>query len=421
MWKEFNSVMRKEMIFLVLLFLVLLFLIIAGTGIPISGEVVSAGGLEVSSILLKVSVIEGDSVEKSIFISSEERDEIRLEMTSAIGVSLLENNFVIDSGERREVKIFFDSSSLENGVYVGNLRIISRRSAFFIPIVFEIESEDVFFDVTLEIPPEYTQVSPGEKMVSNVKIFDLTGFRGSGSLDQTSVDVEYIIQGIGGEILSFESENIIIDQQAQFTKTLVLPEGIEAGDYFISVIVKYGSSVGTSNQLFIVEEDRRSFFRIFNNVSVAILSFIIIFVLGMIFLFIYLIHDRDKIFLELRKHNSLELRKQREFLSDQKKAIVKKAIVKEKPRVKRKVKKEVREKIKKLKHKHKKRIKEFRKLRKSGNVNKMKRQLNKWKSSGYNTFSLKYKLKGLSSKDMKSLMGKWKKQGYKTKAYKNNK
>ena len=137
---------------------------------------------------------------------------------------------------------------------------------------------------------------------------------------------------------------------------------------------------------------------------------IVIFFLGIIFLFIYLIRDRDKLVLELRRYNSLELRKQRELLLAQEKTITKKKLG-----IRGEVRKEVKEKVNKLKSRHRQRIKEFRKLKKKGDTKKMQRRLNEWKEAGYNTLVLESKLKGLHTGEMKNLMNKWKKQGYRTK------
>ena len=121
--------------------------------------------------------------------------------------------------------------------------------------------------------------------------------------------------------------------------------------------------------------------------------------------FVYIIHDRDRLVLELRNHNHSELSRHKALLIHQAR------IVKRKKRVnKKKIDKEVKEKIKKLKEKHKERIKEFKRLKEKGEVNAMRSKLNEWKKKKYNVEDLDYKLKGLSKDEMKKIMNKWKKK-----------
>ena len=127
--------MKKGMILLVLL--VLVFVANAGARITITGDVVSEGDLDVSSILLKVSVTQGDFVEKLINVGSDFGGEINLEVIGAEGVSLEESNFVIGLGESRDVKVIFDSASLDPGVYVGSIRIASSREIRSLPVILE--------------------------------------------------------------------------------------------------------------------------------------------------------------------------------------------------------------------------------------------------------------------------------------------
>jgi hypothetical protein len=131
-----------------------------------------------------------------------------------------------------------------------------------------------------------------------------------------------------------------------------------------------------------------------------------------------MIHDRDKMFVELKRINSEELEKQRQFLAKQQEVILSRR-VRERKGVKRKfvladvkkeIRKEVKQKIKSLREKHRKRVREYGELRKKGDLGEMKRKLSEWKAKGYNTLPLDYKLRDLTSGEMKEIMGKWKKK-----------
>tara|TARA_Y100000034_G_C6889781_1_gene409141 strand:+ start:615 stop:1829 length:1215 start_codon:yes stop_codon:yes gene_type:complete len=402
--------MEKRSVVICLTMLLILGLAPVDASIGITGDIVSDFGLDVSSILLKVVVTQGDSVEKVIKVSNEKGGEHTLRITGLEGVSLGEDNFVLDKGEEREVSINFDSNSLDPGVYIGQIRIANNGEEVLLPIAFEVESVDVFFDMNLDIPPQYTVVSPGERISVKVTIFDLTGFQGAGSLGPTNIEVEYILSSVSGAILSSEEEGVVVDGRSQFTKTLFLPENIEEGGYFFSVIGRYKSSVGTSSQLLSVKDEGRSLGNFFSGSDsnfLIFLVFMIILFLGIIFVFVYLIRSRDKMYSELRRYNSHELRGQKRFLSAQRKIIKKKKTLPIKT-----VRKEISHKIKKLKHKQAERVEVFKKLKKANKTSAMRKKLNEWKRSGYKNSKEEYKLNGLSSKEMKGLINKWKGEGY---------
>ena len=375
-----------------------------------SGYVVKAD-VEVDSILLKLSVKQGDFVEKSFTISSERGGEFNVEVLNLEGVDISEHDFSLQKGESRKINAEFNSSSLSAGVYAGSIKITSENEISYLPVIFEVESEDIFFDVNLDIPPQYNEIAPGGKLLAQVKIFDLTG---NGGLGPSTVNLDYNVYRTDGSVLSSESESVVVASQLQISKTVSFPENAKEGDYVFAVVAKYKSSVGTSTRLFRIAQEKTN-----GNKSLglssdfdwkffSILAVILIFFLGIIVVFIYLIKDRDKLVLELYKHNDSEMKRQRELLLAQEKFIRKKGLAK--PAV---IKREIKKKIKHLKARHKKRVKEFRKLRKKGDIKEMKRRLDEWKKRGYNTLALEYKLNALGSKDMKKLMNEWKKE-YKT-------
>jgi hypothetical protein len=393
--------MKKGVLFLIFVMLVISF---ANARIDITGDVIfdeSRAG--VSSVLLKITLTQGESLEKPINVFTDEEGEFYLEVKNLEGVSLDNNQFNLQSGESKEVFVKFDSSNLEPGIYIGKIEIRNGHGINELPISFEVETEDVFFDTNLDIPPAYSVLSSGGKFVAQVKLFDLTNSPGA-----KSVDVDYFIISSNGEIISWETEKVVVDEMAEFSKTIGFSEEVSDGNYFFGTVVNYGSSVTTASQFFSIKKDETTF-SIFGKdfQFLAILIFILIIFAGFIFMFVYMIKDRDKLVLELKRYNSEELIAQRNLLVEQKK------VLEEKGEDKAKLKKEIQEKIKSLRRKQKKRVGEFRKLKKVGSVSEMKRKLSSWKKSGYDTKSLEYKMEGLSAKEMQRAMKKWKGQGYK--------
>ena len=126
----------------------------------------------------------------------------------------------------------------------------------------------------------------------------------------------------------------------------------------------------------------------------------------------YIIHERSKFVLELRRYNTEELKHVKEILGEQEKMLRNR----EHPKI-RYIKKDINKKVEKLRKVHQKRIEEFKDLDKKGNIKEMKEKLEEWKRKGYNTLPLEYKIKELSTEEMESIMQKWKKK-YKTEEYK---
>ncbi len=387
-----------------------------------------ASAVETSSVLLKVSVKQGVSVDRTIGVSSDKGGEFVLELMNLKGVRIGEERFVLNSNERKDVSVIFNSAGLSPGVYAGKIKITGGGEESFIPIVFEIESKDLFFDVNLDIPPQYTDVEPGGNILAQVKIFDLVSSGTSEGLGATPVDTEYFIVSLDGKTLSSETENVVVDQQNRITKTVSLPEDIPEGDYVFVSSVKYKSSVGVSSQLFSVSKKGFQFSGdIFQGpafIIIIIIGAIFLFFLMLVFLFIYLIHDRDKLIFELKKYNSWEIQKEKKVFSRQKEMIKKQVVMPERPKRYRALKEKTERKIVNLKSKQKKRISEFEKLRRTGDTATMLRKIQEWRKQGYNTVGVEKTIKGLSVLDMKKRISEWKKKGYKkgkTEGYKKKK
>ena len=204
-----------------------------------SGIVFIASGVETGILLLKITLNKGDSVTKFITISSDVGGEFVLSVENAEGVTLSDYNFVLDEFEEKEVGVQFDTASLTPGVYIGHIRVYNEEEVSIIPVIFEVE-ENLLFDINLNIPPQFTQIEPGGSLLAQVQIFVLTE-----GLGPTTVNMEYFLYSLNGNVLSSESESVVIDGQTSFTKTLTLPFDIKSADYVYVAFAKYLSSCGT--------------------------------------------------------------------------------------------------------------------------------------------------------------------------------
>lgn len=371
------------------------------------GIFVPAQAIDIKSVLLKFSLQKGDELVKNVSLSSVSGGEVKLKLVGISGgVEIIDNNLVFDKNEEKFFQVRFDTNPLDEGVYVGHIEVTSGKEREIIPVIFEVESEDVFFDANLEIPVKYSEIAPGEKMVVQMNMFDL--FSGTkNSLNTSAVDVEYTVHDLNGNNIISEHENFVVDGQVAVTKTMNFPDSIETGQYVFSAAIKYRSSVGIASEVFTISENPSPSLSEFRGLSLSNTGLILVFIafifLTLILFFVYIIKDRDKLLLELREYNNQELTRQKEFLNQQAAILRSKKGGDEKS-----IKKEIETKIEKIKTQQKKRVDELKELKKDGEIEKMRKKLDEWKRKGYNTTVMEYKLKNLSTKDMKSILEKWK-------------
>jgi len=330
---------------------------------------VAAQSFDVSSLLLKVAVESGDSLQKQVNINARSSGDYRASTVGLEGVSVSDSEFYLNEGENRAIQVNFNSLGLEPGVRVGSLRVSGPGEVINVPLIFEIESEDLFFDINLNIPPQYTDVEPGGKLVAQLKIFDLVSGGIENGLGATAVNVEYLIIDLEGEVISSEQESVVVEGQTQISKTISFPESIEKGSYVFVAVVRYASSVGTSSFIFNIKEEGLFFEDVgFGerdvdfNFLVAVIA-VLIFFLGLIIVFVYLLRDRDKMFSGLRKYHDWETKKHSELLKRQ---------IKEASKVKGASSAKIR--VEKLRVQQRKREGEFARLRKLGDIKSMERK-----------------------------------------------
>ncbi len=378
--------------------------------------------IEIGSLLIKVTMNSGDGVvEKDFILSSASGGRFSISVDGLSGVELSKDSISLRQGEKSNASLRFSGKDAKEGVYVGSVIVEGEGEKVTLPIIFEVESKDVFFDANVDIPPHYSEIPAGSKMIADVKIFDLVSGATQKGLGPTPVILEYKVFSLDGTPLSSETESVVVNGQAQLTKTISFPKDVNEGTYVFAVVLKYKESTTSSTNLFRIVtpvSETGSFLKSLDWTFILILGVIVLFFFGLLFVFMYLVQDRDKLFLELRRYNELELTRQQQLLVAQEELAKKKS-----PEKKEEIEKEINKKIKRLKEKHTKREQEFKKLKKDGNVNGMKKRLEQWKRGGYNTFALESKLGSLSTDDMRKIMSKWKREysAKNTEGYKNKK
>lgn len=391
--------MKKEAIFILALVLL--------------ATLVSAqSDIEVSSVLLKGTVKVEEAITKSLNVESATGGDFEVSVLSLDNVGISEPKFFLPAGGKRGIDIVFSGVGQEPGIYVGSLQIDSPIDSVQIPLIAEVESTNVFFDSNIDIPPIYAEISRGSKMVYQVKIFDLTSGGGiQAGLGPENVEVEYTVSDLSGNVLITRSEEIVVDGQAQTTNTITFPPNVLPGTYVLSAKVIFGQSVGVSSQTFEITEtveSTGSSIAFDDLVLTIMIGVAVLLFLGVVFMFVYLIHERNVILLDLKRYNEIEIRRVKALLRKQEEKLKGRRFgsIDEK-----RLRKEIDEKLKKVRAKQAIRVKEIKHLKESGSsVEKMKKKLSEWKAEGYKLSPMEYKVDDLTTNEMKDIMKNWKKK-----------
>jgi hypothetical protein len=321
-------------------------------------------------------------------------------------VILSEKNFVLGNDETKEVQVIFKDveSKYSPGVYTGQIVVKTETEKKEIPIILEIQSADILFATNLDVSPAYKEIVPGEKISVGVRLFNLQDTR------THQIEITYLVKNLWGEDIVSETEKIIVGTEASITKTLDLPKDLPKGSYVFAVVAKFGDSVSTSSYLFSISDKGLKFETDILTVVFSVIVFIFLF--GIIFLIFYLIGERDKFFLQLRRQHLRELnaamekarQQEREHIS-RAKGIERKKVAKEFELVRRKLRKEMME-------RHRRQEEELRKLRRQRRRSEMQRRLEQWKKQGFDVNGLISRTRKQAKIDVKKQLEKWKKQGY---------
>ena len=362
-------------------------------------------------------VVDVLSLKSSVIAGEESINDIKIENTGSksekvlfniIGdlkdLVIIEKEIELKSREERVFKVVFKSDNI--GVFIGKLKIFYDKQVINIPIILEVQPKNVLFDSNINLFPFGGSYLRGDKITSEVKIFDLA------DIGRNNVKVFYYIKDFDGRTIVSDTENLIIDGKFEYSKTINLPENINLGSYVLITIVEYKNSVGTSSAVFNVVSEKKK------DIDEIILWVFIIFgflVILSIAFFIYFLFYRDKLLNELHNQYKLELKRQKEIIRLREKGDYKKLRTNEEKKVYKKVMRKIKvARFRSLKKVYKKRVKKFKEIKRKGNKDNLERQLRKWKTKGYDTDVLEKRFKFPNVHKIREKIKQWKTKGYDT-------
>ena len=324
---------------------------------------------EVDIFLLKSVVKQGEEISQDITIESFTDTSYSVDVVGFDFFALSESEFSLSKGEERVVELSFNAVDVEAGVYVGYLSVSTGVTSEMVPIVIEVQTQNVYFVPNLDVSHNYKEVVPGNDFVSSVRIVNVKDTK-----DHT-LDVTYQIQNLDSEVLFTESESIVVGTDISITKSFNLPSDVNLGDYVFIVLVENEESFGTASDFFSVVDKKVSYSE--NNmvytgiISVAILLFLVV----ILILFLRTVGERNRLLAELSRQHSLEYKFSLKDLEKEEKVALKKA------RGSKKVKKDYELMIKKeLQRLKRRQFKQTKALKGLKSVKEMEKKLDFWQS-----------------------------------------
>ena len=136
---------------------------------------------ENSSIVNNLQITNIDSVLRHFLIQLDNMDGL---------VTLNQLEFDLESNEIKEIQISFNSINKKPGIYLGELEIFSGDKTQHIQIVLEVQTKEVLFDGNLNLFSSDGEIIPGQKLNTEIKIFDLV------NIGRSNIELEYFIKPV---------------------------------------------------------------------------------------------------------------------------------------------------------------------------------------------------------------------------------
>lgn len=382
--KEMMVMKRKNVFLVVLVLLIILMGIMVTLNMFTNLFVEEEGSFSVDSVVLKSGVVLGDGLVKNIKIMNGEVAQ-NFEVVSSLDFVLVDvSSFNLGVGEEKRIVLNFSIEGLEEGLYFGRIVVEGEYDKVEIPVILEIESDEVLFDSVLSVPVEYGDVYVGEELVVEAKLVNLE------NIGSKRVGVQYFVRGVDGKSVFLDEGEMVVESQILNTKVVKISDYIEEGVYLFGVVVKYEDSVGVSSHFFEVEKREVNFFD--GEIPYIWVAFILLLIIVLYIL--YILSKRDKYLVEIDKQYKENLKREVAILNAERRRLLN---IKSKGdgggRVKsnkklKELKIRERKTVKKMKNVYKARKGIVRKLKLRKKPNEIKRKLSQWSKEGYNVSEL---------------------------------
>jgi hypothetical protein len=245
------------------------------------GGLILQKDFSVSPSSIKVKLTLGESTEETLTIRNKGNTALTVSL-DVEGVkqylSLPDDSIDLQADESAVVTLNFIGKQV--GSFPGEIIATADGIEKSIPIVIEVISELVLFDVKLDIPSAYAEVKQGDELKTQITLLNV------GAPEKVDVFASYFIKDLRGNIIYEETETFAVEKQVSYPKLLRTHESTIPGSYVAIVEIRYADSFAVSSQLFrVVEKKELVDIRITKSTgTMLVLVFILV---GFVFLLIY--------------------------------------------------------------------------------------------------------------------------------------
>ncbi len=234
------------------------------TEAPSAGAAAGGGGgggggaakpikLDLSTEITKVVLNEKQKLDQEIEIENNGDVDLIIEIENPLEDVLYVTPLSFSLPPGQSAKIYLVINPYEKalpGIYSGELTITAnsgaRKTVKTIPIIIEIESEEVLFDSSLFLSK--SSLLPGEELKATITLFNLR------KIIPANVELIYTISDLKNNVIYEEKETIELGDQASFLKTFPIKKELAAGQYLLAIKIISGESFATTTEMFTVEK-----------------------------------------------------------------------------------------------------------------------------------------------------------------------
>jgi hypothetical protein len=226
-----------------------------GGGGGSAAAVLQSTDFSVSPSSLTISIVEGETDERTIEVTNNGKETISVGTEVSIIDNLLElsdEKFSLEPGESRIIRAIVKIEKA--GLYVGKIYISSGNTEEIIKVAINGASEDVNFDSSLVVGQNKNIVERGESLVTQLNIIPQDG----PSDVKKEYKVTWVIKNFNGE--KFLEKTIFVESydEAEFLENIPTDD-LPSGSYTLGIIVEstdsLKSSIDTSSVQFVVKDD----------------------------------------------------------------------------------------------------------------------------------------------------------------------
>ncbi|GEM_PF-4002336 len=224
-------------------------------GIPKLSIKVVREGIILSDDVLKISLHQSQILEKKIVVVQDWMQDLQVGIVNSMEklLTVEPTSFPLPVRSKQPILLTFNPlRDVPPGTYTGTVTITALAKKEFnkvINVVAEVESDVVKLDGSLDIREKI--VKPGDSLRIAVSVFNLV------DLPVENATLLYEIFDQSNQVIYNQEEQISLQKQASFTKTILIPKNLPPGQYVISLKMKYADSFATATEIFTVKGEEK--------------------------------------------------------------------------------------------------------------------------------------------------------------------